>query len=276
MIKKILVPTDFSACAENAAKFAGKIAEQFKAEVTLYHIYAIPVVDPVVPSGSMELYLKETELAARTGLKKAIDKFQKAFPGVEVKGKTKTGYAVQEIISHSKKSKHDLIVMGTTGASGFEELLVGSNTASVLEKADCPVLAVPARCKYNDFKNILYTTDLTMPESRTFARLLEIGKAFGSNITVLHVKNEMDRYFKLSDIRFENYSKMAGYNKVKYDEISSEKVFDAINRYISKGDFDVVAMATHSRGFFDKLFHRSLTKRMAYHTRIPLLSFKKD
>jgi nucleotide-binding universal stress UspA family protein len=276
MIKKILVPTDFSACAENAAKFAGKIAEQFNAEVTLYHIYAIPVVDPVVPSGSMELYLKETELAAHNGLKKAIDKFQKAFPKVTVKGKTKTGYAVHEIITHAKKSKHDLIVMGTTGASGFEELLVGSNTASVLEKAECLVLAVPARSKYTDFKHILYTTDLTMPESRTFSRLVELAKAFGAAITVLHVKNEMDRYFKLSDIRFENYGKMTGYNKVKYDEITSENVFDAINRYISKGDFDTVAMATHSRGFFDKLFHRSLTKRMAYHTRIPLLSFKKD
>ncbi|MBP6302060.1 MAG: universal stress protein [Bacteroidia bacterium] len=276
MIKKILVPTDFSACAENAAKFAGKLAEQFKAEVTLYHIYAIPVVDPVVPSGSMELYLKETELAAKAGLKKSIDKFQKAFPAVVVKGKTKTGFAIQEIIGHAKKSSIDLIVMGTTGASGFEELLVGSNTASILEKADCPVLAVPAKSKFSDIKNILYTTDLTMPESRTFSRLLELGKAFSATITVLHVKSEMDRYFKLSDIRFENYGKMAGYNKVKYDEISSEKVFDAINRYIAKGNFDVVAMATHSRGFFDKLFHRSLTKRMAYHTKIPLLSFKKD
>lgn len=276
MIKKILVPTDFSKCAENAAKFAGEIAVKFNAEITLYHIYTIPVVDPVVPAGSLDSMIEEMENSSHANLKKAIEKMQKAFPGVTVKGKTKSGFAVPEIISHAKKSKHDLIVMGTTGASGIEELLVGSNTASVLAKSECPVLAIPARSKYAEIKSILYTTDLTMPEGKTFGGLIDFAKGFGANITVLHVKNELDRYFKMSEIRFENYGKMAGYSKVKYDEVKSEKIYDALNKYINQGNFDVVAMATHHRGFFDKIFHRSLTKRMAYHTKIPLLTFRKD
>lgn len=276
MIKKILFPTDFSACANNALKFAGNLAARLGAELTISHIYTVPVVDVSVHPGAIETIMTEMETAARENMKKTLARFQKAYPQVAVKTKTKTGFPVSEIISQAKKGKADLVIMGTTGASGMDELLVGSNAASVLEKAECPVLAIPEKSRSTTVTNILYTTDLTMPEGRTFSKLLDFARTLNANITVLHVQNENDRYFKLSEIRFENYGKMVGYNKVKYDEVKSEKTFDAINKYINSGNFDMVAMATHSRGFFDKLFHRSLTKRMAYHTKIPLLSFRKD
>lgn len=279
MIKKILVPTDFSACAENAIDYAAAIAGKTEAEITLLHVYTIPVVDAGMIMPSVEAYINEIESSGRRKLKDSVLRIKKQFADMRVSTRIKSGFAVSDIVDYAKKGKFDLVVMGTRGASGLEELLVGSNAASVLEKCICPVLAIPESSSYKGVFNILYTTDLTMPEARTMKRLIDFARLFDAQITIMHVNNEGDRYFKLNDLRFEHYGKMMDYDKIRMDRIDNvegENVFESINNYIQWHNFDMVAMATHSRGFIDKLFHRSLTKRMAYHTHIPLISFRKD
>ena len=140
-MKKILVPTDFSEQAENALKVAAQLAKKHKCEIYLLHTLELPLqkVDPLnsyqnLPEAMffMKLAHKHFEgLLAKEYLKginvHEIVEFHETFKGV---------YQV------CKKHKIDLIVMGSHGANGFREMLIGSNTEKVVRTSEVPVLVI--------------------------------------------------------------------------------------------------------------------------------------
>jgi nucleotide-binding universal stress UspA family protein len=113
MITKILVPTDFSSCAKNAVKYAAQLAKKLKAELTLYHVYTIPVVDPAVPGAAYESMMEEVESSAGKSLSKLTRSLQKEFPSLTIKSKNQSGFPITGILDLAKRSKFNLIVMGT-------------------------------------------------------------------------------------------------------------------------------------------------------------------
>ncbi|MBL0883981.1 MAG: universal stress protein, partial [Chitinophagaceae bacterium] len=160
-MKKILVPTDFSTTAKNAAFYAFKLADQLRAEeVILYHGYQAPVnIDPMVPTIVMPDIdtLKESSEQALAHFKSVVCPF--CSPEIKVNTLTKYDHLGDGLDSVCRETGAGLIVMGITGASLLEEKLIGSNTLSVAENGTIPVIIVPPKAVFTKIEEIMLACD---------------------------------------------------------------------------------------------------------------------
>ncbi len=275
MINKILIPTDFSDVANNALKYGVKLAEKCGAELHILHIKQVPIADPSFPAETYQIYIDEIQNVEDEGVKKLRESFIKD-SSVVTTFHSSTGFIADEIMTFCKDYPIDLVVMGTTGASGLAELLVGSNAASVIGKSLVPVLVIPPNHTYQPLKHVLYATDYNEPEFPAVMRMMFFAELYDAKISVLHVKNNFDKYFNADANYFVKNKTSIKKQDINIITIESNDVMGSIDKYVDELNIDLLVMAKHNRSFFDKLFHRSLSKRMAYHTKTPLLVLNKS
>ncbi len=274
MISNILVPTDFSEVANNALRFAVNFSEKANAKIHLLHVTHIPVIDVNFPVDVYQEFTTEIEKTATSNLEKLKKEFLEK-SGVKFEIHSVMGFVNDEIHEFASQHKIDLIIMGTTGASGIQEVLVGSNAASVVAKSHIPVLVIPPGAVQYDLQHIVYASDFNEPEFPAVARLIYIAEQFHSKISVLHVKSDFDRFFDSAHNFFTRNKHNISYDNWKVVKLPEGDVLDKINEFVTKANADLLVMAKHNRSFFDKIFHRSLSKHMTYHTKIPLLVLNK-
>jgi nucleotide-binding universal stress UspA family protein len=274
MISHILVPTDFSTVADNALKYAISFAIQTKAKIHLLHVKSFPVMDTSFPADAYATLIEEMDKIAIAGFEKRVQELLEpakvAFQTTHI-----SGFVNEEIINYSKNNPIDLIIMGTTGASGIQELLIGSNAATTVGKSEIPVLVIPPTAAFTEIKHILYASDYTEPEFPALSRLLFFAELNDAAISVLHVKTDYDRYFNAANNFFVRNKAHIKREQIQLVQSEKTEVADAINAHIDEHPTDLLVLAKHNRSFFDRLFHRSLSKQMAYHTKIPLLVLHK-
>lgn len=275
-MKKILVPTDFSKGADNAIKFAMALAKKEKAKIVLVHAFDISKIIPYTftPSLMIEKDIKANE--QKTNIKLRAVCFMIRESKIECEYFNKIGPAVSVILETIKESKPDLVIMGTKGASGIKEMLMGSQTASVIEKAKCPVIAVPANAIFKGIKKIMYATDYNKNDIMALKEVVEIATLFNAKITVLHVSDE--KFYPFNEKAYLTDFKNKVEKKIKYKKIAYKLAFgkhltNVIEKQIQKASANLLAMSTRHRNLIEKIFDGSVTKKMAFHTRFPLLVF---
>ena len=171
-MKKILVPIDFSVQAEYAARVASDIARQTNSKILLLHMLELPtgIVDPSSYGSSNNT---PTSLLF---LKRAHEKFQDFkklayFEGVEMEDSVLFHKAYDGILDESKKYNADLIVMGSQGTSGFEEMLNGSNTEKVVRNSDVPVLVIKQEVENFKVDNIVFASNFKYKNRGSFLKI---------------------------------------------------------------------------------------------------------
>lgn len=273
-MKTILVPTDFSKNSLNALDYAMALAKREKAKITLVHAFFITYIAPDVPVQYLAEELVFTEDAAIKQMNELIEKVEaenlKCDYIIEQNG------AIELILEVAKKTKPDFIIMGTKGASGIKEIFMGSNTATVIEKAKCPVIAVPEKSKYSPIKHIAYATNYLQSDMDAIKNLVNLAELFQADITLLHVSDEQLSHEteEAHIVKFRNIIKSkTSYDKVRYKLIYGKNLGEVLEKYINNTSPDLLSMSTHYRNIYDKLFGKSNTKKMAYHIHIPLLAF---
>lgn len=271
----ILVPTDFSKNADNALKYAINLAKKKKAKIILLHSFQSTYVTPEVPAEYVLEQLEAEEEASIKQLKAIAEKVTKAGK-IKCSYISKQGFAVDVIIDTVKNKKIDLVVMGTKGAGGLKETFIGSNTAVVIEKSPVPVIAVPEKASFENIKNILYATDYRITDVFALKNLAKIAKMFNAKIEVVHISD--GEYVKQGEQELLNeFIKKTGskikYKKVTYHLLYGGSVEKKLQEYVKKRSINLLAMSTHPRNFIDKLFGKSVTKKMVYHTNVPLMAF---
>lgn len=143
LFHRIVVPTDFSDCAEEAWKLAQRVAESLQSEVLLVHVVVEPPIygDPLAipPDTTGEVFEKARQWVAEA-LDKAAAKAKDK--GVTVRPVIRTGSPALEIVDLAGTEHADLVIMGTHGRSGMSRVLLGSVADRVMRLAPCPVLTV--------------------------------------------------------------------------------------------------------------------------------------
>jgi len=277
-MKNILFPTDFSPNANNALNFAVEIARKVNGNLILFHAYSVQLIDPNMPA---EIYLsayQEEEKTAKENLEKLSGRIIEANKDASGKSLFATdaivtqGLVVDEVLSMIDEYKIDIVVMGTHGASGITELILGSNTASIIEKSPAPVLAIPHNADYKDLKNIVYAYDDIKSGLPSFRKLLEFAEIYDSDITLLHIIESSSNTAELNKQEFEKIKQSVSYSKIRLELVKEVNILEGINDYVNSNNVDMLVMAVKKKSLLDKIFSRSLTKKMAYHTKIPLLA----
>ena len=282
-MKNILFPTDFSETSKNARKYAIEIADKSRAKIVVVNVYSVTIFDPNMPAELLLSAYNEAEKNSKEELEKIhreiksdIEKKNLDFK-IETECISRQGLVVDEIISIIKEKNIDIVVMGTTGASGLKEIIIGSNTASVVDRAPCLTLAIPDEAKFTEIKNIAFATDLNETEDHEISKLIDFAKTMNAKITFLHVCSEKEpEVFQEKEKIFKKIKGDVGYENMEFEMTECSNIFDGINNYIESSVVDVLGMAAHHRSLFGKIFHKSLTKKMAYNTKVPLLALHRD
>ena len=270
----ILVPTDLSEVSKIAVQYALKIVNKLGGTLTLLHV--VTIIQPT--RATMRLQLKSLEKELMDTSREDLEVFVKSISkqlktGESIKVKVVKGTSFNDTVKReAKKLRTGLIVMGTKGASGLRKYVLGSNTASVIEVSHVPVLAVPELGDFKSFKNVVYATDLkhVQKELKTLIPYLE---KFNSTVHLLHVTSSLKEVSALEK-KIDAIVKKAGITNVICKVIVNKNIDEAIDYYVSESNADLLTMFTHDVSFYEKLFNRSMTRKMAFHSKIPLLAFR--
>jgi nucleotide-binding universal stress UspA family protein len=137
----LLVPTDFSAFADQALDYAIRLARTFNARLTLLHIIQpVPMAGVDMGVALPETYLQELEEAVQGSMEDALARVTAA--GLTGERVVLYGVPFQEIVETAKARQVDIIVMGTHGRTGLMHVLLGSVAEKVVRLAPCSVLVV--------------------------------------------------------------------------------------------------------------------------------------
>jgi nucleotide-binding universal stress UspA family protein len=270
-MKTILVPIDFSGHAANAVEYAASLAGLLAAKVILFHSYHVPVAI----SEYSVIMIADLAPAQETiqALEKLKTRVHEIAGDIPVETIIREDLLLDGIRAVIKEKQVDLLVLGTLGAKGLEEVLIGSHAAYILENVDCPVLIVPACATKRKIEKIIYATDFQFKDFTYINQLIEIARPFQAQIMITHISTREAQDEELMAWFKEVAEPNINYPFLSFRSFQGENVVDDLNHAIKYLDADMVCMATAHRSFFEKLFKGSLTKKMAYHCTVPLLAF---
>lgn len=273
MSKTVLVPTDFSDIATNSMNYALEWARHENAKVILLHVFDNVFVMP----GVLEEITAQQIIANQESAKKRLEEIYTDI--IEIKKVACEqvalfGTPVETILEVAEEKQADLIIMGTHGANGFLERLLGSTTTKVIEHAKCPVMVVPEEARYGEIKKITYATDYHAHDMEALKTVAAIAKSFNArlNLIHIHVGDFAATQMILKDFA-EKTVASTGYANIGFQLISGKDVEKELENYMDARETDIMVMSTHQRNIFDRLFGKSMTKRITFHTHIPLLVF---
>ena len=275
-MKKILVPIDFSKQAEYAAQVAAKIAKQTNSELHLLHMLELPT-DVIDPSNFGSADNSPSTLMY---MKRAQEKFEKLtkryfLKNVKVVKSVFFHETFDGIINESKKQEVDLIVMGSQGASGFEEMFVGSNTEKVVRHSNVPVLVVKNEIDDFELKDIVFASNFNEDAKSTFKKVVAFANIFDAKIHLLKVNTAQSFEPTItSQIKIDAYIKDAGienYDVNIHNDVSVEMGILNFSKYIN---CDLIALNTHGRRGLMSFFNGSISKDIANHSMRPVITFK--
>ena len=267
---RVIIPTDFSENAQVAFEFAFA-AHGPETEYVLLNTYETPNAG----GGGMLVSIDEIlEKESKKDLEREAKKLLGMMPDLKLTTESIHGSVEDGIHRVNDKKACDLVYIGTTGASGLKEVLLGSNAERVIREALLPVIAIPNGCKYSPIKRIVFASDLKENHSdHIFKPLLEIAKIYDATIDVVHVHHGKELSSEEQSQK-ELIEGELGSVLGEFKLVESENAVSGINDFVSGNRVDLLTLIPRNVSFFQRLFKRSVSKDMAYHANVPMLTLK--
>ncbi len=273
-MKKILFPTDFSEAADNAFIHALEFAKIVNAELVLLHTFELPVYDNQFFPENYNVLFDSLQLSEFDMFKEEIPKLhaiaeKRNLQHIKMSHRLMDGNLLYNIKKAIEEEKIDFIVMGTTGATGWEAFFLGTNTGNVLTAVDVPVLSVPLDSEFKKIETIGFTTRYRAKDKYALKEVLKIAKKTHALVKCLYVKtNDSD----VSASTLKEWEEEFAGEPIQFSIIPSDDVQDTILDFVLFKDIDVLAMLTYKRNFFVELFKPSLTQKFSNRLDIPILA----
>jgi len=278
MMKKILVPVDFSEHSEYALEVAAQIATQKNAELIVVHMLGLSETiinkDEAQESREAVFYLKLAEKKFSEFLDKNYLKDLKVTEMVH-------NYRVfREINDVALKVGANLIVMGSHGSSGFSEVFVGSNTEKVVRSSEIPVLVIKQRRKNFQFENVVLACDFDTDNIEAYRRAMKLCREFDASVHLLYVNLPAERFRSTTQMeervrKFLDKADNGDYNNLENviyrDDYTVEQ---GIFTFSNKINADLIVVSTHGRRGLAHFFFGSVGEDVANHADTPVLTFR--
>ena len=273
-MKRILVPVDFSEYSVEALKVAAQIAQKNNFEIIILHLLELP-------HQSTDAYGNGNSIPEIIFFKnKAIDKLEELMDspflkGIEIFESIEFNKVDIGVIDACKKNNVDLIVMGSHGTSGFNELLVGSNTEKVVRYSKIPVLVIKKGVKEFNANHMVFASDFSKETRKPFRKMLEFAKLFNSKLslvtictpssfkTTLSTEKNMDNF--VANFDMENYSTHI------YNDTNIE---NGIINFANSVNADLIGICTHGRTGLAHFYNGSISEDLVNHASKPVITFK--
>ncbi|MBR9833195.1 universal stress protein [bacterium] len=273
VIKKILIPIDFSETSLLALDHATHLAKIEGSKVVLIHVLKSGSYSNILPSltsGGEGVELRD-EISSR--MNQIGSKF-KADTGVDYEIVLAEGNVASQVVDTANELDIDLIMMGTHGVSGFQEFFMGSNAYRVVTAAMCPVLTVQSNTKELGAKRILLPLD-SSPHTRDKVRYaVAMAKAFDSEILIraLITPNHEEEK-NIFNLKVQQTEELFASQGIKYssDFIYGDDIAEMTLAEAKKENIDLIIIMTEQEASTG-LFMGQYAQRIVNHSRIPVLA----
>ncbi|MCB0687209.1 MAG: universal stress protein [Saprospiraceae bacterium] len=276
MVKKILVPTDFSIQAEIAVDAARKIAHQLRNEIIFYHC------SEELPSEweSWPLERQEQDSVHFPKYQFLVQKMQELTDRCSADMLTCTfiiesGNFLQKIEKLVGSEAYDLIIMGSHGASGKQEYFIGSNTQKVIRKVHNNLMIIKEPLSDSTFEKVLFATNLGLADQEAFSHFLKFIKPF--QVKEIHLLTvDTPGFFTqprvLVEERQQDFKKMATAYHCETHFAGNFTVEHGIRKFAGDLGVDLIAVSNRERHPLKRIFAGSNVEMLANHSDLPVLS----
>ncbi|MCT4628901.1 universal stress protein [Winogradskyella sp.] len=277
-MRNILIPTDFSANAMNALKYA---AELFKYDICnffIMHAYQDEIFkdEELIQQETLVKVTQQVSKKSQSNLEKVLKDIKKASPNPRHSFSviSANNMLVDEADKIVDEENIDIVVMGTRGNTNDRKLTFGSHTLQVLRYVQCPVLAIPENYVGIQPRHILFPTNYLIPYKRRELKLLcELAVPYRAIIDMLYVSSSD----KLSIRQQNNQSFLKDElckNQVNIKTVKNENITNAICNYIEENDVDLLVMVNTRHSFFENIFFKSKIDEISLRIDIPFLALQ--
>ncbi|RDI55042.1 universal stress protein [Flavobacterium glaciei] len=277
-MKKILFPTDFSEVSTNAFVHALEFAKIVQGELVLLHTFQLPIYDNQFFPENYAVIYDSLELAQFDMFKEELPKLraiaeERHLDKIKMSHRLMDGDLLHNIKKSIKEDNIDFVIMGTSGATGWEAFFVGTNTESVISGIEVPMLCVPAEAKFKKIEIIGFTTRFRNKDKNALKMVLNIAKKTKAKVKCLYVKTSDS---DVSKDTVANWEAEFINEPIDFYVINSDAVKETILDFIMYKEVDVLTMLTYKRGFFEGIFNPSLTKKVVTNIEVPILAIHID
>jgi len=271
-MKTIISAIDFSDCSINALEHAVSIARCTKANILMVWVNNPYTTKTILSSDRSDDLVEEVERQ----FNRLITKYSAELPGLKIDYIIREGKVYKEVVSQARESDAWLIVAGTHGSSGFEELWMGSNANRIVSVAPCPIITIRAGVEISrNLERIVMPIDSTMETRQKVPFTAELANAFGAEVHVLAVYTT-----SVEDVRrlVLSYAKQtAKYLKDKglkhqVIETESENLSTTTIQYAQKIDANLISIMTEQEKTALNVWIGPYAQQMVHHSPIPVLS----
>lgn len=270
-MQRVLLPTDASQNAEHALNYAMKLFEGEPIDFILFQSIEIPIYSADMP---VPMTLIDTE-AYKQNLKAKAAELQQNHKETKFKfsALVESGSLSFNVERLVEEEAIDLIVMGTKGASGITAAIIGSNTADVISIAKCPVLAVPESAQLSIPKEVLFATDNKGNASKEVLQpFISLAERFNSHVHLMNVLNEGELTSVDEAVEGLKLDHLLENIRHTYHFVNANDKVSTIESYATKNNINLLVVIPHHNDFFSSIFHRSVTRKLALHSKVPLLT----
>lgn len=268
-MKNILLPTDFSPAADNAIQYALSMFDEEGCNFFVMNSYLIPASVGI----DLQTAYSASYDAAKIGLETTTEQIKKANPdgNYTLQSALYPGNFSTSLNSAIEEHNIDFVVMGTTGASGLKKL-IGTNAASAITHASCPLLVIPDDVNFNAPKTVGLLYDFKeIQDASILEPLKELVTKHNSFLEILNVYCTGETIGTNAIAGVTMLENLGDYIESEFCFVENEEIPKGVESYMESNKPDMLAAITHDRGFIQRIFHPSITKKIAMATTVPLL-----
>ena len=285
-MKRIILPTDFSEQAGYAMDLACQIAQKTSSELVVIHVLdytglfdfsagssAYPFIGNPIGIDMDQKFLDLLYANAEEKCHSFIQEHRK--DGINITPKVKVGSAYQYISDEINEVKTDLVIMGSKGISGVEEVLLGSNTEKVVRHAKCPVLTVKSKVQLKDIKDIVFATSFREQDTHVAEEMVKLQEVFDAKLHLVRINTpsdfETNRNIMTKAKAFVEENNLRNYTINIYNEKVEE---DGIIFFAQDINAGLIALATHGYTGLVHLINGSIAEDVVNHAKRPVWTFR--
>lgn len=271
-MKRILVPTDFSANAQHATKVALELGARNNAEIILFH--SSNPNEGMNNSVYSPIFIHEYYDVKKKSIEQLADNLRaEGYSGL-ITPVYEIDFTVTAIVQCAEDRDVDLIIMGSTGASGLQGMILGSTASGVIARASRPVFIIPKDYKLPEAgTDVFVATDYQTPvASRSKAFLHELKEQLGYKLTAVHVDQESSEHPHALQFLIENFDGLI----TDRLEIEGEYITDKLIELQEGKPRSILCTITRHRNWFERIFSSSVSKSLIHHPELPLICLQES
>lgn len=269
-MKTILVTTDFSPAADNAAYYAADMAMFMHADLLLLNVFEIPISYyelPVAMNSQQTVEVEEKMLA-----KVKADLERRIVGNINIRTEVRVGSFFEELKAVCELVKPYTVVMGSQGTTAADRLLFGGHAVHAMQNLQWPLITVPPHVSFSAVKKICLACDLhnvlnTIPleeirilvnDFHSELHILNTGKKNEFTPTMVTESGFLQSLF--ADLRPE------------YHFIASKDIDKGVIEFCEKNEIDLLMVIPKRHSLLEKLIFKSHTKALVLHSQVPVMA----